>query len=353
MDQNRNGTVGPINVNKFPEDIEAVPHKMVITIRTRTYTRGGGSITSSQITQGSNIGSAIVLPVPSNIIESYGANYNHVDLGVIGDAIAEVASRVTDGGFSATGDAIFAGVERITGVNFRGVDVLSRAGLADLASRAGQAAGNLGGAAAYQGAINLTSRATSELGFKTPVADAIAAGTGMIFNPHRTAIFSGVNIRAMQYNWTLAPKKEKESQSIERIVSILRNAMLPKRSSNALFLEFPNEVEYKILGPSQEYSMPTAPCVITQLNLNRTGAGEPAFFAKTGAPVIYTLSLGLLEVKALLRDDFENTQRPPSTPENPSPTSAPSNNLAEAVNNANAEQPEYNNESVPSFGNFP
>lgn len=316
IDQNRSGSLGPITVTKFPDDIEAVPHKMIITTRKRAYGAGGGTITAGQVTTsiGSNIIGTVVLPVPANIIENYSASYQNIDLGVIGNAIAGATSEVVNGQGNI--------VNRITGA-------LSGLG-ADLtgvsqgeSSPIGQGMLNLAGAAAYQGAINLTTAATSALGFNTPVRQAVAAGTGMIFNPHQTAIFSGVNIRVMHYNWTLAPKKEKESQAIERIVSILRKAMLPKRSTNGLFLEFPDEVEYKILGPAQEYSMPTTPCVITNLTLNRTGAGAPVFFAKTGAPVVYTLQIGLMEIRALLRDDFENTNRESVTPQSPTPTPPP------------------------------
>lgn len=315
IDQNRSGSLGPITVTKFPDDIEAVPHKMIITTRKRAYGAGGGSLTRGQLTGvGSNIVGSVVLPVPANIIENYSASYQNIDLGVIGNAIAEATGEVVNG----QGNIL----NRITGA-LSGLGT-NLTGVSQGESRPiRQGMLNLAGAAAYQGAINLTTAATSALGFNTPVRQAVAAGTGMIFNPHQTAIFSGVNVRVMQYNWTLAPKKEKESQAIERIVSILRKAMLPKRSTNNLFLEFPDEVEYKILGPSQEYSMPTTPCVITNLTLNRTGSGEPVFFAKTGAPVVYTLQLGLMEIRALLRDDFETANRESVTPQSPTPVSAP------------------------------
>ena len=320
MDQNRNGSLGPITVTKFPEDIEAVPHKMVITIRSRdnNYSRSGGSITAGTITgRGANMSGAVVLPVPSNIIENYSASYDSVDLGVIGNAIATAASGAMQGiqssqglsGYLGSAGGVIAGAAR----DLSGVDPNSNSPVLDGIS-------NLAGAALYQSAINLSSAAAGYFGQSVNTRSAIAAGTGLIFNPHKTAVFSGVNLRAVRYNWVLAPKKEKESQSIEKIVSILRNAMLPRRSENALFLKFPDEVVYKILGPTQEYSMPTAPCVITDISLDRTGAGGPTFFAKTGAPVIYNLSLSLLEIKALLRDDFVEPNNPAATPANPTPT---------------------------------
>ena len=174
---------------------------------------------------------------------------------------------------------------------------------------------NLGQAAAYQAAIAATSTAAAAIGLGGTTA-AIQAGTGLVFNPHSTAIFNSVNIRTMTYQWTLAPKTERESRNIEEIVRILRNAMLPYRARNELFLKFPDQIEYKILGALPDYDMPTTPCVITGIDLNRSPQG-PVFFAKTGAPVLYGLTINLSEIRALTRDDFTNTNLPPNDPSNP------------------------------------
>lgn len=326
VDQNRNGTLGPITALKFPDDIEAVPHKMVITIRSRAFnarTRSDGGIQANRVT-GSNIRGAVVLPVPSNIIENYSADYSRADLGVIGNAIATASDSLISGLGNVTSPFIdstnIAGsLESIYRAAADSVGPVRNALSTGLNAVTGGNVANLGGAAAYQAAINATTVVTRDFfGIQNvPAAAAIAAGTGMIFNPHQTAVFTGVNIRSIQYDWVLAPKKEKESKAVEQIVQTLRNAMLPKRSTNNLFLNFPDEIEYKILGPTNDYSMPTVPCVITNISLNRTGAGQPSFFAKTGAPTVYRLTIGLMEIRALLRDDFENTQSPSQTPNNP------------------------------------
>jgi hypothetical protein len=273
---------------------------MLINVRSRS--RGGaGTITT---TVGGNTKAAIALPIPSNIIEYYSANYEKSDLGIIGEAIANAASAAVSGGPPGSlGDF----TSSVTGAVGSAVGTLGSGTMEILT--------NLLGAAAFTGAVNLTTRASQYIGQDTNALRAIQSGTGLIFNPHQTAVFTGVNLRDMKYTWELlAPKTEKESRNIEDIVRTLRNAMLPKISSNRLFLEFPDEVEYKFLGSEPGFDMPTTPCVITNVSLNRSPRG-PAFFAKTGAPAFYSLTLSLMEIKTLTKEDFITIPPMQATPE--------------------------------------
>jgi len=318
MDRARSTSGRSLNILKFPQDIEAVPHKMLINVRSRNRA-GAGELTT---TVGSSIRSAIALPVPGKIIEKYNANYDNVDLGVIGNAVADAMSNVNLGeglgsAIGSLGAAAGAGIRSLTGIeNEEGISAFTTG------------ARNVVGALAYGAAINITNRVAGYLGQNTNAAQAIAAGTGMIFNPHQTAVFKGVNLRTMTYTWTLAPKTEQESLNVEKIVDTLRYAMLPSIARNRLFLNFPDEVEYKILGSLPQYDMPTTPCVITDIALDRSPQG-PSFFAKTGAPVLYGLTITLMEIKSLLKEDFTDRR---GSYENPTPVV----DLAAAVNAAEA-----------------
>lgn len=297
MARQAGSSVGGISELKFPQDIDAIPHKMIICVRTRQ--KGATTLEKDKISK------AIVLPTPLNVSETYQASYESRDLGNIGEFIANRASELVGAAENAGGgfSGAMAGVSSAVGGAWD-----------DMKNNAGSYAAGVG----YQMAVNLTSKFAGPYANPGAVQGAIASGTGMILNPHKTAIFTGINLRQFNYEWTLAPKSRKESESVENIVRTLRNAMLPPRGKNGVFLLFPDEVEYKILGPDHGFDMPTTPCVITGVTLNRTGGGMPAFFASTGAPVIYRLSLNLFEIKALTRDDFNNTAAaetaPPTTP---------------------------------------
>lgn len=318
MDRARSTSGRSLNILKFPQDIEAVPHKMLINVRSRNRA-GAGELTT---TVGSSVRSAIALPVPGKIIEKYNANYDNADLGVIGNAIADAMTEVNLGeglgaAIGSLGAAAGTGLRRLAGLdNETGMNIFTTG------------ARNVAGALAYGAAINLTNRAAGYLGQNTNTAQAIAAGTGMIFNPHQTAVFKGVNLRTMVYTWSLAPKTEQESINVEKIVDTLRYAMLPSIARNRLFLNFPDEIEYKILGSLPQYDMPTTPCVITDIALDRSPQG-PSFFAKTGAPVLYGLTITLMEIKSLLKEDFADRR---GSYENPTPTLASAVNEAEASN---------------------
>lgn len=309
MEQARSISARSLDILKFPDDLEKVPHKMLINIR--SYSRAGAGRLS--IPTGTNTRSAIALPVPARIEESYSANYTGTDLGNVGNAIANAIDTTMNSDLTLAniGSTISTAGRSLAGVS-EGSNRPIREGIL-----------NIGQALAYQLAIGATSTASGALGLgqSVPAPAVIAAGTGMIFNPHTTAIFGGVNLRTMSYNWTLAPKTERESRSIEQIVKTLRNAMLPSIARNELFLKFPDQIEYKILGALPDYDMPTTPCVITNINLNRTGAG-PVFFAKTGAPTVYNLTIQLMEIRALTRNDFLSSSTPSNTPSNPTPTPA-------------------------------
>lgn len=323
MQQARAVTGRSLNILKFPQDIEAVPHKMLINIRSRSRA-GAGTLTT---TVGSSVRGAIALPVPEAIVETYNANYENVDLGVIGNAIADATSNLNlSGGFDTAlgslGTAAGVGIRRLAGLdNEQGMEALTTGAL------------NVAGAAGYSVAINLTNRVAGFLGMNANASAALATGTGLIFNPHQAAVFKGVNLRRVTYTWSLAPKTEQESRSIESIVSTLRYAMLPSLARNKLFLQFPDEIEYKILGSQPGFDMPTTPCVITDIAFNRAPKG-PSFFAKTGAPVLYALKIDLLEIKSLLKSDFEDRKgayqeqtanRAPTAQPNPTGVAAQTN----------------------------
>jgi hypothetical protein len=317
MLQARSNTTGSLNILKFPDDLESVPHKMLINIR--SYTRAGAGRLS--IPTGSNTRAAIALPVPRNVTESYNVTYNNADLGILGNALS-----------NAIDSAINTNENLLTTIGNFGRDVLGVGRESGTPIRSSIL--NVGQAIAYQGAIAATSTAAAAVGLGGTAA-AIQAGTGLVFNPHTTAIFSSVNIRTMIYQWTLAPKTEKESRNIEEIVRTLRNAMLPYRGTNELFLRFPDQIEYKILGAEPDYDMPTTPCVITGIDLNRSPQG-PVFFAKTGAPVLYGLTINLSEIRALTRDDFTTTNLPPNNPTNPVIVPPATGNVGFAEENPNS-----------------
>lgn len=292
-----------IDILKFPSDIDNIPHKFVMNFKKRNSTISMSDF-GAAVRADSNIRSAIALPVPTEINEKFSVDYKGEDMGLIGEAVRSVAaagSQIATSSSPAQALADFG--TRVSGyltdpsrLGISGPDVLL---------------GAVGTAAAgFRGAVGDIAR----LGY-----GGLSVGVGAIVNPYTTAIFKGVGLRKNEFSWLLAPNSEAESEALEDIIRSLRYYMLP--SKNLFTMNYPDEVEYSIVGMSEKYQMPTKACVIESLTVSRTPIKEagPAFFAKTGAPAFVEISMGLLEVTPLLQNELtERNMGPTNTNSVPS-----------------------------------
>lgn len=288
----------------FPDDIDKVPHKMVMRFVKRNALQGGRyDLSPQEVTQTNGY---IVLPVPTQIVDGVSLKYNPVDLGITGEIVSGVTARaasVVGGGASIGSVARALNAEELS------------AGIREAA---------LATATQYGG--NVINTILQRAGINNPQgAAALATGLNKTLNPFTTSVFQGVNLRTFTFTWTLAPKTRSESSSLERIIKELRSKSLPSlpRSGAGFFMEFPDTVEFNLIG-MQDYTFafPTAPCVVDSLSFDRTPTGSPVFFAGTGASAVVQLTMKLMEIRPLIRDDGNeynvnvNTLRvpPPSTP---------------------------------------
>lgn len=288
--RNRNAT--GLNILKFPLDIDNVPHRFLMNFKKRNTTismQDNGANINSQ----TDITGALILPVPKRIDEGFNVNYKSENLGIIGQAIRQIA------------DDPQAAWDRLKS---RGTDLLRGPG--DLMERATRAFGNVSRADAVLGSMGIAQTIDNgDLGRLSRIAQPTAeVALGAILNPYTTAMFTGVNLRENTFSWFLAPNNEKESQEVEKIIRAIRYNMLPTASNGVVTLQYPNEVEYQLVGMQEYYQIPTKPCVIKDFKISRApfADGGPAFFAGTGAPVFFELEITLLEVTPIIRDDLDS-----------------------------------------------
>lgn len=276
-------------VLKYPREIDEVPHKVLFKFTKRGFTQAGNS---QRATNTSTM--FLTLPVPSKIVDGTSVKISGTDLGLTGELLAGASSYLSGMDFTSI-DA--AGRSAFTAGRAIG-DVYNRA-----ASQGGvDFAGELGRAGLqFFGARLISAAASRFAGVDVNAAAALAVGTGQILNPFTTAVFGGVNLRTFNFNWQFSPVGEQESIDLEKIIKRLRAKSLPTVSPNNLFMEFPHEVEFTYLGMQDDtFTFPTAPCYITSLEVDRTAAGTPAFFAKTGAPAFVSIGMRLLEIRPLV-----------------------------------------------------
>ena len=205
---------------------------------------------------------AIILPIPSNLQEQFQVNYEGMEMGEVFGGIAEAAGAALNGAPLS--------------------EVAGQIQTDSIAKRVGQeVAKAVGGGAAVAAAQKFV---------------------GEVFNPHLTNVFKGVGLRQHQFNWRISPRSQDESFAIKGIIDKIRNNMLPQLSADRLRLSYPAEVFIQFHGDPYGI-MPMFRSVCTGLNVNHAAAGTPVFFAETGLPAEFELSLSFQEVEVVTRGD--------------------------------------------------
>lgn len=295
---------------KFPSDIDSVPHKLVMRFVKRSATQGGRSdLTPQEVTRSNGY---IVLPVPTQIVDGVSIKYNTTDLGITGEIIAGATNGVITGAQQVDFNNLAGSVLSLgTGISGTSMQEFGR-----YASAGGAAMGAFFGA-------SVLNRALATAGVSNPQAGAaLSVGLNKTLNPFTTAVFQGVNLRTFNFSWTLSPKTKAESGNLEDIIRILRRRSLPyvPRNTAGLFMEFPDVVEFNLIGMrSEAFTFPTSPCVIDTVVFDRTPTGSPVFFADTGAPAVIQITMKLTEVRPLIRTESgidTNSLLRPTNPNN-------------------------------------
>lgn len=137
------------------------------------------------------------------------------------------------------------------------------------------------------------------------IGGAVAQGIGAVPNPHIQAIFSGVPLRTHRFEWTFAPRNERESQQLMNLLKAMKAYSLPSYSSlgtAALAYPFLCQPELKINKSAQLIKF--QPCLIQSIELNYSPQGIPAFFEGTSHPAFIECSITMLETQIQTSRDY-------------------------------------------------
>ena len=218
----------------------------------------------------------IALPLPENLTDSVGINYETADLGLAAIGAAGGAKTA-----EALKKVLSQGEAQAEGKDTGGPTV---AGTAEYAVRSlAQVSGSV------SGILNLAA--------------------GNVPNPFQTALFKNVEIRQHNFTFRLVPETPEDSLMITKIVSELKYRALPGKTSDSSFLTMPDEVDVMFFGTNALYGF--ARCVIKRVQVNYAPQNVPAFFKNTpegkliGAPQAVELQLELSEIEQLSRDSFQ------------------------------------------------
>ena len=133
---------------------------------------------------------------------------------------------------------------------------------------------------------------------------------GQADNPYMEVLFDAMQLRTFTYNFIFAPKNEKETEEVQKIIQIFRFHMAPElRGGQSRFLGLPSQFDihymYLPMGQTNEatenlYYNRIATCVLQNCVTNYTPDGVKSF--EDGAPTKITMTLTFKETELLTKD---------------------------------------------------
>lgn len=239
---------------------------------------------------------AIALPTPQSALKTtYGVDYAPVDVGAL------VGSMATN-----EKESLAAGATAIAG-GLIGAYFGGRTGAvvgATVGATAGSAAtgGNLLGPAA----LNAGQAALSIIGQNPEIAQVLSRRQE---NPFTENVFKNVQFREHSFSYVFMPRNDKESQTIDQIISLFKYIMLPRPTSGGILFEFP--YEFQIVHSIQNTTFTLLPSVLQSMTVDFGGGTDSLklFVEKQGKnyPAKITLEMTFKEMVLLNRDRVQNT----------------------------------------------
>ena len=133
---------------------------------------------------------------------------------------------------------------------------------------------------------------------------------GQADNPYMEVLFDAMQLRTFTYNFIFAPKNEKETEEVQKIIQIFRFHMAPElRGGQSRFLGLPSQFDihymYLPMGQTNEatenlYYNRIATCVLQNCVTNYTPDGVKSF--EDGAPTKITMQLTFKETELLAKE---------------------------------------------------
>ena len=244
-------------------------------------TSGGGGRTSSLSRQKGvqsnfnntrRIMDSVAMYLPPNVEDTTTATYNDSKTGVAG-FLAASGVNAADKDASAIAASLVAGAQGILG---------------DMAAKSAGVVAELAGA---EGGEQLAKKAFG-------VAD----------NPYMEVLFDSMGLRTFTYNFNMAPRNEKETIEIQKIIQLFRFHMAPElRPGINRYLGLPSQfdIHYMFLskdGSTSENSFynKISTCVLQDCKVNYTPNGVKSF--EDGSPTAMTMALTFKEIELMTKD---------------------------------------------------
>ena len=227
----------------------------------------------------------IFLPIPENIQDSNAVNWGD-------DSLNGLAARAIG---SAAG---------FIGNNGSFIDAVKRGGI--------EAAAFAGDVMNIPGTIRNSFIAAKAVGAFTNVnaQGVVTRQTGQVLNPNMELLFNNVTLRSFNFQFDLAPRDKKESETIKAMLRLFKKSMNAKNTGSAdLFIASPDvfQLSYKTGGEDHKFLNRFKPMALLNMAVNYTGSGTYATYDDT-TPVHMQLSLQFQELNPVYSEDYDKEE---------------------------------------------
>ena len=233
---------------------------------------------------------SIVLPLPTNLTDSFSAAYSSENLYYAGDALKnQLSSDLRKEGIGGTASS-YASKEGLNSLVGSVMDTVKK-------TDPGQLALGLG-------VFGLTNLPGS-------FAAAAKSSLQLTTNPFPVMIFQGTNFKpAFTFDWVFYPESGSEAATLKKIIGFFRKEMLPERmETNTSILKTPSVFEIKITP--FEIGRTFKRCVLTNMGVNYAPNG-PSFItdiaSQQKSPSSVAISLTFQEIEVWLANDYRTEE---------------------------------------------
>lgn len=251
----------------------------------------------------SNGSDTIFLPLPTNLMDTFSVRVQRFDQGPTGAVISDVMSQASQNGLNistfqdAATSAIMNNLPSALTDGAEGYDTLMSA-----------LSGILGG----QGSQSLD-RFSADAAFLLrrilpgDVGRSVDAGTGTFLNPKASLSFEGVEMKTHSFDWTLAPKSERETETLRNITQTIKRRMLPQyvegtALQNVMF-RYPSMVDIFFVGLDIKHYYFFKTAMVQTFSANYSPSGVSVL--RSGRPAAVQLQMNVIESDIHTSEDYD------------------------------------------------
>ena len=241
-------------------------------------------------TAGSNVTDTVFLPLPSNISDSFQVRVQRFDQGIGGAAVSTALSEI---------DIDNLGLGNLTGSILGSVSGMLPGVRGD---NLGEIMNNISADLAF-----LVRRGVDTV--SPNQGRNVDAGTGTFINPKAALSFEGVEMKIHNFDWTLIPRTEQESENLRQIANTIKRNMLPSYVNTSIvqrtMFKYPSMVDVFFVGidPNHYYYFKT--CMVQTFTVNYTPNGNAVL--REGRPAAVQMQMNIMETDIHTAEDYGGT----------------------------------------------